>query len=217
MSSISDGLYAIILTNYEELYKQVIKLGTDFIPTENGHDADFMAKQLALGKAALLSVNTAVLNYQMAVSDCKSAIVAVNKLTIRICCELKTLDTSNEMANGFKPQIYNSIGGRKGQRNAREEKPALDVHGNKRFEFSSFLFNFDNRVKDLELFFNGLASFPNYRPADKDLKIANLAATINGLRAKRIELDDASEALNLARINRNGIFCQLQVEMEEFN
>lgn len=205
MATNSDESHAANVTNFECLITTATTFGRIYNPSKKSILLPEMQTLLTTSEAALTAVSTAEAAYSMAVDARELEFEPLGKLCTRINNALKASDSSMKTDESVKTIFRKLQGKRVTPKLSDEEIEALKAEGKEVTQNSTSQMAYDTRLENFGKLAIMLASVPEYKPNEEDLKVDSLTLLHTKLKTKNTDVVTATIQLKNARIKRNEI------------
>jgi hypothetical protein len=203
--STSETGHAKNVANLEQLLSYIGGYGETYNPPKPSISLESM-KRLALdANKAVNAVNVALPSLSLAIAAREVAFGPLSKLVTRVLSSLKATGTSEQVDKSATAIARKIVGTRATAKKTEEQKAALAAEGKVMKEVSTSQMSFDSRLNNFDSLISFVASVPEYKPNEEDLKVTSLTAYHKQLKEKNTAVANASVTVSNARIARNEI------------
>lgn len=202
MSTTETG-HSRIMANVSRLIAVIIKLGTEYKPSNPFIMIEAFQNSCAACIKAIEAVGSAVLVFRAASKQRELAFAPLNKLATRIYNTLKASDRSGKSHETAKLYVRKIQGRRATPKRTEEEKKADLESGIRYNEVSASQMSYDSRVENFSMLVKLATATPSFAPNETDLKSESLNAVLEDLRHKNAAVISATTDLFKARALRN--------------
>jgi hypothetical protein len=204
-SSTTETGHAKNVANLELLLSYIGGYGETYNPSKPSITLESM-KRLALdANKAVNAVNVALPTLSLATAAREVAFSPLSKLVTRVLNSVKATGTSEQVDKGVTNIVRKIVGTRATAKKTEEQKAALAAEGKEVKEISTSQMSYDSRLNNFDSLISFIASVPEYKPNEEELKVTSLTAYSNELKEKNTAVNNASVTVSNTRIARNEI------------
>jgi len=205
MSSTSETGHVTNVKNFASLTSSAAGLEAAFNPTNAEIMMPALENKLIESKKANQNVADKMIPNKTAIGERNLAFKPLNKLLTRVLKAMIAAKVAEPLIANAKSFIDKVKGTRAEPKKTEEEKAALKAKGKSDKEISASQKSYENQADNFEKLIKLLASIPNYKPNETDLKVETLKALHADLVAKNEKVKATEIPLNNARIARDAI------------
>lgn len=205
MTSNSETGHAKNLANFDEFILFIIGYGPAYNPSRSSILLNAMQALSAEAKPTFHAVNTAFSAYKLVVANRETEFIPLSKLATRILNAVKVTDTNAAVVDSVAGLVRKLQGKRASAKLSDEEKAAAQAEGKTIIEHSSSQMSYDSRVENFDKLLELLASIPEYKPNEDELKLTTLTAYYTKLSESNTAVVQATAPLSNARLARNEV------------
>lgn len=205
MTTNSETGHAKNAANFKSLISFVKGYGEIYNPTNDSIKLESLETMLGNVEKSLSDVDNASPAYTNAVSIREVTFAPLSKLSTRVINALKATNTAQQVDESARTLIRKIQGKRATPKMTEAEKAAAITEGKEINQISSSQMSYDNRLENFYKLIMLLASIPEYKPNEEELKITSLTAVYEDLKAKNTAVVESITPLSNTRILRNEI------------
>lgn len=204
MPSISETGHAKNVANFLQLVSFVQDYGADYKPTRDSIKLANLKTKAKAAETAVAAVNTALVNFNNAISDREAAFSQLPKLGTRITNALKATEATSQIIATMVSFNKKLQGVRVSDILTEEELMAKQAAKGKTIkQVSASQQSFDNRLDTFDKMVKLLESIPHYDPNETELKTATLTVLYNTLKTNNATVASTTTLLSNARVKRD--------------
>lgn len=205
MASKTETGHAKNVANFDELISFVTGYGAVYNPSNAAIKLAALKAIATSSKNAMSVVNGMLPAYKNAVSDRKIAFEPLSQLITRVLNAVIATDVAPQVIENVKSFARKIQGKRAVAKKTEEELQKLAMQGKETKNISASQMSYDNRLNNLDKLLKFLATIPQYKPNEADLKVTSLTSLYNILQTKNAAVLTANTLLSNARITRNNV------------
>jgi len=203
MASKSETGHAKNVANFDELISFVTGYGAAYNPSNAAIKLAALKTAVTNAKNAINVVDGMVPAYKNAVAERKVAFEPLSKLITRVLNAVIAIDTAPQVVENVRFFTRKIQGKRAVAKKTDEELQILAMQGKETRNISVSQMSYDSRLDNLNKLIKFLATIPQYKPNEADLKLASLTSLCNTLQIKNAAVLNTRILLSNARIARN--------------
>lgn len=205
MASTSETGHAKNVATLGVLISNIVSYGEAYNPSKPSLTLTALKKLEADANNAVNAVNVAFPVFNLASDAREVAFAPLSPLATRVLNSLKATATSEQVDNGATAIVRKIKGEGAPSSKSDKQKAALAATGTVIPTVSTSQMSFDSRLGNLDKLIQFLATVPEYKPNEVELKVETLTTLSNHLKTDNTAVVNASVALSNARIARNEI------------
>ncbi|MFA6278176.1 MAG: hypothetical protein WC622_15610 [Pedobacter sp.] len=210
MSKIYETGHAKNLANFEALIAYVIGYGAIYKPSKVSINVGNMQGQLIKAKDAINELHVLSASWSNAVAAREIAFEPLKKLCTRLLNALKATDTPIQVIGNVETLNRKMQGKRATPKLTEEEKIVLAGEGKVVNQISVSQLSYDSLLDHFDKLIKLLASIPQYKPNETELKVVTLTALYNTFKQLNVAVMFNEIALNNVRMLRSEVMYNFE-------
>ncbi|MFA6277024.1 MAG: hypothetical protein WC622_09765 [Pedobacter sp.] len=210
MSKIYETGHAKNVANFETLIAYIIGYGSIYKPSKVSINIGNMQGQVVKAKDAINELHVLLASLGNAVAAREIGFEPINKLGTRLLNALKATDTPTQVIENLATLNRKLQGKRASVKLTAEEKAVLAGEGKVVNQISTSQLSYDSILDNFDKLIKLLASIPQYKPNEMELKVTTLTSLYSTLKQLNATVVANEIALSNVRLLRNDIMYNVE-------